>query len=236
MRCHDYRCHSGILRQGVASQMERRRIGILCRNHAGSFHVGTDSASLRTDQSLVAGSNRRDGRRPVSECARSGNSPSSSHHGTRPRGASQQCQAQSCDAFVMAIALHKLPEGMAAGVSVCSAEGATEWGYPSASPCRTSLRVWWLSLLWWWLVLQQSAPFYFHFHRPARSGRYSGGFRFGFSLFHLPPRDVGFAGGAMLYVTSDEMIPETHAHGFQKQATYALLLGFITFVLMEKCV
>ena len=41
---------------------------------------------------------------------------------------------------------------------------------------------------------------------------------------------------AMLYVTSDEMIPETHAHGFQKQATYALLLGFITFVLMEKCV
>lgn len=45
--------------------------------------------------------------------------------------------------FVMAIALHKLPEGMAAGVSVCSAEGATEWGgYPSVSPCRTSLRVW----------------------------------------------------------------------------------------------
>lgn len=36
--------------------MERRRVGILCRNHVGSFHVGTDSASLRTDQSLVAGS------------------------------------------------------------------------------------------------------------------------------------------------------------------------------------
>ena len=50
------------------------------------------------------------------------------------------------------------------------------------------------------------------------------------------PVMLGFAGGAMLYVTSDEMIPETHAHGFQKQATYALLLGFITFVLMEKCV
>ena len=30
--------------------------------------------------------------------------------------------------FVMAIALHKLPEGMAAGVSVCSVDGATEWG------------------------------------------------------------------------------------------------------------
>ena len=45
---------------------------------------------------------------------------------------------------------------------------------------------------------------------------------------------LGFAGGAMLYVTSDEMIPETHAHGYQKQATYALLLGFLTRLFMER--
>ena len=38
----------------------------------------------------------------------------------------------------------------------------------------------------------------------------------------------------MLYVTSDEMIPETHAHGYQKQATYTLILGFITLILLEK--
>ena len=47
------------------------------------------------------------------------------------------------------------------------------------------------------------------------------------------PVMLGFAGGAMLYVTSDEMIPETHAHGYQKQATYALLLGFMTLLVME---
>lgn len=47
---------------------------------------------------------------------------------------------------------------------------------------------------------------------------------------------LGFAGGAMLYVVSDEMIPETHAHGYQKQATYALLLGFTTLVVLEKLV
>ena len=47
------------------------------------------------------------------------------------------------------------------------------------------------------------------------------------------PLLLTFAGGAMLYVTSDEMIPETHAHGYQKQATYALLLGFITLLLIE---
>ena len=50
----------------------------------------------------------------------------------------------------------------------------------------------------------------------------------------LLPMMLGFAGGAMLYVTSDEMIPETHAHGYQKQATYALLLGFVSMVIMDK--
>ena len=49
------------------------------------------------------------------------------------------------------------------------------------------------------------------------------------------PVMLGFAGGAMLYVTSDEMIPETHAHGYQKQATYALLLGFISMIIIERC-
>ena len=44
---------------------------------------------------------------------------------------------------------------------------------------------------------------------------------------------LGFAGGAMLYVTSDEMIPETHSHGYQEQATYALLMGFMTLLLLE---
>jgi ZIP family zinc transporter len=50
----------------------------------------------------------------------------------------------------------------------------------------------------------------------------------------LLPIMLGFAGGAMLYVTSDEMIPETHAHGYQKQATYALLLGFMSMLLLEE--
>ena len=40
------------------------------------------------------------------------------------------------------------------------------------------------------------------------------------------PLALAFAGGTMLYVISDEMIPETHAHGEQRGATYALLVGF----------
>ena len=62
------------------------------------------------------------------------------------------------------------------------------------------------------------------------------GFAMGQTSAFLLPIMLGFAGGAMLYVTSDEMIPETHAHGYQKQATYALLLGFMTLIVIEKCV
>lgn len=60
------------------------------------------------------------------------------------------------------------------------------------------------------------------------------GFALGSTSATLLPIMLGFAGGAMLYVTSDEMIPETHAHGYQKQATYALLLGFMTLLLIER--
>lgn len=40
------------------------------------------------------------------------------------------------------------------------------------------------------------------------------------------PFALAFAGGTMIYVVSDEMIPETHSHGNESGATYALLTGF----------
>jgi len=144
--------------------------------------------------------------------------------------------------FVMAIALHKLPEGMAAGVSMSSPHltspeggGIADWTVSfgialqnipegmviiaplllaGVSKMRTliiSLAIGFLEIAGVWL-----------------------GFGLGSASATLLPIMLGFAGGAMLYVTSDEMIPETHAHGYQKQATYALLLGFMTLLLMEK--
>ena len=47
------------------------------------------------------------------------------------------------------------------------------------------------------------------------------------------PFALAFAGGTMLYVVSDEMIPETHAHGHQRGATYALLIGFSLMLLTD---
>lgn len=47
------------------------------------------------------------------------------------------------------------------------------------------------------------------------------------------PFALSFAGGTMLYVISDEMIPETHAHGHQRGATYSLLAGFCVMLLSD---
>jgi len=47
------------------------------------------------------------------------------------------------------------------------------------------------------------------------------------------PFALAFAGGTMLYVISDEMIPETHSHGSQRGATYALLIGFCLMLVFD---
>lgn len=47
------------------------------------------------------------------------------------------------------------------------------------------------------------------------------------------PFILAFAGGAMLFVISDEIIPETHRHGFERIATYGLIIGFIVMMIMD---
>ena len=47
------------------------------------------------------------------------------------------------------------------------------------------------------------------------------------------PFALAFAGGTMLYVISDEMIPETHHEGHQRGATYALLVGFCVMLVTD---
>jgi len=44
---------------------------------------------------------------------------------------------------------------------------------------------------------------------------------------------MGFAAGAMLFVISEEIIPETHANGRSRYATFALLGGFIIMMILD---
>lgn len=136
--------------------------------------------------------------------------------------------------FVMAIALHKLPEGIAAGVGFNAADTTDAWtvtlgislqnvpeGMVVISPLLlagvSKFRTFLISLS---IALLEIAGVWF-------------GYAAGSLSAHLLPAMLAFAGGAMLYVVSDEMIPETHTHGYQKQATYALLIGFMTLLFIE---
>ncbi len=50
------------------------------------------------------------------------------------------------------------------------------------------------------------------------------------------PFSLAFAGGAMLYVVSDELIPESHSHGFEHEATLGYLLGFVVLMVLMQIV
>lgn len=54
------------------------------------------------------------------------------------------------------------------------------------------------------------------------------------SIFHpILPWALAFAAGAMLFVVSDEMIPESHRKGFEKEATFGFMIGFIVMMLLD---
>ncbi len=49
----------------------------------------------------------------------------------------------------------------------------------------------------------------------------------------LLPWGLAFAAGAMLYVVSDEIIPETHSRGFELEGTWGLLIGFLVMMFLD---
>ena len=136
--------------------------------------------------------------------------------------------------FVTAIAIHNLPEGIAAGVGFGSGdtaqamiialgialqnipEGMVIIGPMLAAgvkPRRTFL----LAMLTGLIEVVGTLIGYFAVSLASA----------------ILPFALAFAGGTMLYVISDEMIPETHAHGHERGATYALLLGFCLMLVTD---
>lgn len=47
------------------------------------------------------------------------------------------------------------------------------------------------------------------------------------------PFSLAFAGGAMLYVISDELIPESHSHSYEHQATFGFIGGFLLLLVLS---
>ncbi|MCX7855020.1 MAG: ZIP family metal transporter [Anaerolineae bacterium] len=49
----------------------------------------------------------------------------------------------------------------------------------------------------------------------------------------LLPWGLAFAAGAMLYVVSDEIIPETHSRGFEMEGTWGVIVGFLVMMVLD---
>ena len=136
--------------------------------------------------------------------------------------------------FVTAIAIHNLPEGIAAGVSfgsgdvsqaVLIAGGIALQNIPEGMVIIGPMLA---------AGVKPGKPFVC----AALTGLVEvAGTLMGYLAVHLAsailPFALAFAGGTMLYVISDEMIPETHAHGGERGATYALLVGFCLMLVSD---
>ncbi len=136
--------------------------------------------------------------------------------------------------FVMAIAIHNLPEGIAAGV-----------GFGSGNDAEALLIAGGIAL--------QNIPEGMVIIAPMLAAGVTArktflcamatglieviGTLLGYIAVSIAsailPFALAFAGGTMLYVISDEMIPETHAHGSERGATYALLVGFCIMLVSD---
>lgn len=54
------------------------------------------------------------------------------------------------------------------------------------------------------------------------------------SIFRsILPWGLAFAAGAMLFVISDVIIPESHRKGFAKEATFGLMIGFVIMLFLD---
>jgi len=49
----------------------------------------------------------------------------------------------------------------------------------------------------------------------------------------LLPWGLGFAAGAMIYVISSEIIPETHRKGHEQSATAGLMIGLVVMMFLD---
>lgn len=135
--------------------------------------------------------------------------------------------------FVFAIALHNFPEGLATGVGfgtgniadgIIIAAGIAIQNLPEGLAVAVSLRKVGYDkkfALWVATLTGLIEPI---------------GAALGLFLVNIFQPLIGFilalAAGAMLFIISDEIIPETHSGGHERESTYGLIVGFIIMLIL----
>jgi len=136
--------------------------------------------------------------------------------------------------ILLTMVIHNFPEGMAVGVSF--AKGIT----PSAISLAVAIGLQNIpegaavALPLFSLGLSKSKAIFISFLtgmvEPV-AGFF--GVSLGILFSKLLPYLMAFASGAMVYVVSDEMIPESHTQGSEKVATFSFMVGFVIMTLLD---
>jgi ZIP family zinc transporter len=136
--------------------------------------------------------------------------------------------------FVLAIAIHNFPEGLSVGVANGTAGAGTGLGATLG-------------------IGLQNIPEGLSVAVALHSQGYSRTYSFGVSALtglveifgglcgasvlllsgQILPWALAFAAGAMLFIVSDEIIPETHRPGFENGATFSLFIGFALMMFLD---
>jgi len=136
--------------------------------------------------------------------------------------------------MVFAIALHNFPEGMAIGVGFSG--GDTSVGVPLAAAIAIQ------DIPEGLVVAVALRTVAYAPWQAALAGALTGlaeplGAIIGVALTSgfapLYPAGLGFAAGAMLWVVSHEIIPETHRKGHEQAATLGLIGGFVVMMMLD---
>jgi zinc transporter, ZIP family len=107
--------------------------------------------------------------------------------------------------LMLAIGMQNLPEGLAVAVAARNAGMGDRW-YAAFTGFRAGVVEVPLAVLGAWAVVQATP---------------------------LLPYAMGFAAGGMLFVISDEIIPETHARGHERLATLGTMIGVLVMLVLD---
>lgn len=156
------------------------------------------------------------------------------HFGMKGREGGDTARLGRVWLFVIAIALHNFPEGLAVGIGAASGDLSSGMGVtfgiglqnlPEGLAVAVALRgegYTRLSAFWVAALTGMLEPLGGIVGAGALA--ISGG---------LLPWALAFAAGAMLFIISSEVIPETHRHGVERGATTALFGGFVVMLYLD---
>lgn len=136
--------------------------------------------------------------------------------------------------FIIAITIHNFPEGMATGVGfgtenindgLALALGIGIQNMPEGLAVALSL-------------VRENYTTKYAFMVAALTGLVEPvGALLGYSLVNVfkpaLPVVLATAAGAMLFVICDEIIPETHSKGYERESTYGIIFGFVVMMILD---